>query len=115
MASMDSGALIREKLIEYQMMLAPLERAREDIDLSRRMLRAKTEEEIHQIAPVLGVLAESLHVSTLDMLLAEDRVAFVQRALTASGLTVEEISQRLIEASSTAREDLKLLGFGESL
>jgi hypothetical protein len=112
---MDSGALIREKLNEYQMMLAPLERAQEDISFSRRMLRARTEEEINQIAPVLGVLAESLNVSTLDMLLAEDRVAFVQRALVASGLSVEEISQRLIEASSTAREDLKLLGFGESL
>jgi len=112
---MDSGALIREKLNEYLMMVAPLERAEEDIAFSQRMLRVRTEEEIHQISPVLGALADALHVSTIDMLLAKDRVAFVQEAMERSGLSVEEIGRQLIEASSTAREDLKLLGFGESL
>lgn len=112
---MDSGALVREKLNEYRMMLAPLERAGEEIAYARRMLRARTEEELHAIAPVLGALSDALRVSALDLLLAPDRVAFVQAAVARSGLTVEEISQRLIEASSTAREDLKMLGFGESL
>jgi hypothetical protein len=79
------------------------------------MLRVRTEEEIHQISPVLGALADALHVSTIDMLLAKDRVAFVNEAMERSGLSVEEIGRQLIEASSTAREDLKLLGFGESL
>jgi hypothetical protein len=112
---MDSGALIREKLNEFLMMSAPLDRAEEDIAFSRRMLQARTEEEIHQIAPVLGALSDTLHVSTIDMLLAQDRVAFVRQAISRSGLTVEEVGQRLVEASSTAREDLKLLGFDGSI
>jgi hypothetical protein len=112
---MDTGALINEKLNEYLVMLAPIQRAEEELALARRMLKARTEEEIHRIAPVLGVLADALHVSTLDMLLAQDRVAFVQQAMERSGLTVEEITHRVIGASSTAREDLKLLGLDESL
>lgn len=112
---MDTGALINEKLNEYLVMLAPLERAEQELALARRMLKARAEDDIHRIAPVLGVLADALHVSTLDMLLAPDRIAFVQEAVERSGLTVEEITHRLIEASSTAREDLKLLGLDESL
>jgi hypothetical protein len=112
---MDSGSLLREKLNEYLMMVAPLERAEEDIAFSRRMLRMRTEEEIYQIAPVLGALADALNVSAIEMLLAPDRVGFVKAAMERSGVSVEEISTRLIEASSTAREDLRLLGFGESI
>ncbi|MEP6754190.1 MAG: hypothetical protein ABJA67_01715 [Chthonomonadales bacterium] len=113
--TMDNGSLIREKLNEYLMTIAPLERAEEDIAFSRRILRAKTEDEIHHIAPALAALAEALNVSTIEMLLAPDRVSFVKRALEKSSLSMEEITARLIEASSTANEDLKLLGFGDSL
>ena len=111
----ESGSLIREKLNEYLMTIAPLERAEEDIAFSRRMLRVKTEEEIHQISPTLAALAEALNISTIEMLLSSDRVSFVQRAMERSGLNREEIKARLIEVSSTANEDLKLLGFGDSL
>ena len=113
--AIDNGSLIREKLNEYLMTIAPLERAEEEIAFSRRMLRVKTEEEIHQISPALAALAEALNVSTIEMLLAPDRVSFVKRALEKSSISMEEITDRLIEASSTAKEDLKLFGFGDSL
>jgi hypothetical protein len=112
---MDSGALVREKLNEYLMMLAPLDRAEQDISFARRMLRARTEEELHHIAPALGALSDALRVSTLDLLLAPDRVAFVEEAVARSGLTVDEIRRRLVETGPTAREDLKMLGIGEPL
>jgi len=112
---MDSGALILEKLSEYRMMLAPLERVEQDVDLARKLLRARTEDELNKIAPVLGALADTLHVSTLDLLLASDRPAFLQDAMERSGLTVEEIRLRLIAISATAREDLKLLGIAGPL
>ncbi len=111
----EAGALIREKLIEYQMMLAPLARAEEEIAYARRMLRARIEDELHAIAPALGALAIALHVSAIDLLLAADRVAFVQAALDRSGLTMDEIRRRLIQASSTAQEDLRMLGFIEPI
>ena len=112
---MDSGALIQERLSEYRTLLAPLSRAEDDIAFARTMLHARFEEEICNLAPALGALAEMLRVSALDMLLAEDRVDFVESALARSGLTADEIRLRLVEASSTAREDLKLLGFGERI
>lgn len=112
---MDEGARIQEKLDEYRAMLGPLERAEGELALARRMLRARTEDELHQIAPALAALSDALRVSTLDMLLAEDRMRFLQEAVDRSGLHPDEIRRRVIRASSTAREDLKLLGFGEEL
>lgn len=112
---MDNEALIREKLNEFQVMVAPLDRAAEDLAYARRMLRARIEDEIHELAPALGALSETLHVSSLDLLLAADRVAFVRAAISRSGLTVEEIHRRLTETSSTAHEDLRLLGFGDTM
>jgi hypothetical protein len=101
--------------MEYRALLAPLARAEDEIEYALRMLHARFEDEICNLSPALGALAEMLRVSALDMLLAEDRVSFVESALGRSGLTADEIRLRLVEASSTAREDLKLLGFGERL
>lgn len=112
---MDSGSLIQEKVNEYRVMSAPIERAQEDLALSRRMLHARYEEEIVTLAPALGALAEMLRVSALDMLLAADRVSYLEAAVHRSGLSVDDISRRLIDSSATARDDLRLLGFGESL
>jgi hypothetical protein len=112
---MTEDALIQQKLNEYRAMLAPLESAEKDITLARRMLHARTEEELYQIAPVLGALSDVLNISALDMLLAQDRVAFVREAMASAGIPAEEVRRKLVEASSTAKEDLKLLGFGESL
>ena len=112
---MDERSLIQEKLREYLTMAAPLDRAEAEVALARRMLRARTEEELHHIAPALGVLSESLDVSTLDLLLADDQIGFIHRALERSGMSLHELRTRLIESSSTAREELKLLGFGETL
>ena len=111
----DESELIQEKLREYLTMAAPLDRAEGEISLSRMMLRARTEEELHHIAPALGVLSEVLSISTIDMLLARDRRAFVQEAVERSSLSIEEVRLRLADAHSSAPDDLKLLGFGESL
>jgi hypothetical protein len=111
----DHDARIQEKLNEYLMTLAPLERAKDDIEYARQMLRVRIEEDIHTLAPALGILSETLQISTLDLLLAPDRKAFVQEAVGRSGLSPDEIRLRLTESSATAREELKLLGIGESI
>ncbi len=112
---MDESTLIQEKLREYLTMVAPLERAEGEIDLSRKMLRARTEEELHRIAPALGVLSDVLGIATIDMLLARDRRAFIHDAVQDSGLSIEEVRHRLADMHSSAPHDHKLLGFGESL
>src|SRR5438067_1914891 len=115
MIETDSMAQVREKLNEYLTLLAPLERAENDILLAHRQLKMRTEDEINVLSPALAVLSESLNVSSVDLLLADDSTAFVRDALDSSGMSVEELRGRLIAASSTAREDLKLLGFGETI
>lgn len=110
---MDNSALIREKLNEYLTLLAPLNRVEKDITLSREMLRLRTEEEINTIAPVLAVLGDTLEISTVDLLLAPDRVEFVRDAINRAGLTVIEIRDRLLASGPAARDDLRLLGVGE--
>jgi hypothetical protein len=112
---MDESTLIQEKLREYLTLVGPLDRAGAEIELSRKMIRARTEDELHQIAPALGALSEVLGISSIDLLLARDRRAFVQDAVERSGLSIDEVRLRLSDGQSTARDDLKLLGFGESL
>jgi hypothetical protein len=115
MTDADTMAKVREKIDEYLTLLSPLQRAENDILLAHRMLKVRTEEEINVIAPALGALSDALRVSSVDILLAEDHVAFVEEAIAESGMTAEELRGRIISASSTAREELRLLGFGESI
>ncbi len=112
---MDEGELIQEKLNEYLLLLAPLERAEQDLDIARKMLRAKTEEDIHRIAPSLGLVSETLNISTIDLLLAEDRPKFLNEALARSGLTVEEVRNILVPQIDRAREELKIIGIPDSI
>jgi hypothetical protein len=112
---MDEGELIQEKLNEYLLLLAPLERAEKDLDIARKMLRAKTEEDINRIAPSLGLVSETLNISTIDLLLAEDRPKFLNEALARSGLTVEEVRNILIPQIDRAREELKIIGIPDSI
>src|SRR5437763_13898368 len=88
---MDERSLIQDKLREYLAMAAPLGRAEAEVALARRMLRARTEDELHHIAPALGVLSESLEVSTLDLLLADDHIGFIHGALERSGMSLHEL------------------------
>ena len=104
---------LNDKLNEYLLLLSPLERAENDILMAHRMLKARTEEEINQISPAIGALSDELRISSVDILLAEDPKSFVRDALDASGMTEEELRGRLISSSSTAPEELRLLGFGE--
>jgi hypothetical protein len=117
MTNADAMTTVHEKLNvklnEYLTLLSPLERAENDILMAHRMLKARTEEEINHISPALGALSEELRVSSVDILLADDPRVFVREALEESGLTEEELRVRLISASSTAPEELRLLGFGE--
>ena len=78
---MDESTLIQEKLREYLTLIGPLDRAGDEIELSRKMIRARTEDELHQIAPALGALSEVLGISSIDLLLAKDRRAFMQAAV----------------------------------
>jgi hypothetical protein len=116
---MDSEAMatvhekLNEKLNEYLTLLSPLERAENDILMAHKMLKARTEEEINHISPAIGALSDELRISSVDILLAEDPKRFVQSAIDASGLSEDELRMRLIAASSTAPEELRLLGFGE--
>jgi hypothetical protein len=112
---MDESTLIQEKLREYLTLIGPLDRAGDEIELSRKMIRARTEDELHQIAPALGALSDVLGISSIDLLLAKDRRAFMQEAVERSGLSIEEVRLRLTDEQSSARDDLRLLGFGESL
>lgn len=112
---MNESILIQEKLREYLTLLGPLDRAGQELELSRKMIRARTEDELHQIAPALGLLSEVLGISSIDLLLAGDRRAYVQDAVERSGLTIDEVRLRLTDGHTSAPDDLKLLGFGESL
>src|SRR3954466_3156173 len=109
----ESMAQVQAKLNEYLTLLAPLERAENDILLAHRMLKARTEDEINEIAPVLATISDALRVSTVDILLAADCARYVREAIAANGMTEEEFRGRLIDSSSTAREELRLLGFDE--
>jgi hypothetical protein len=115
MAYEDTREKLQEKLNEYLTLLSPLERAENDILLAHRMLKARTEEDLNHISPGLGALSDELRISSVDILLADDPTEFVRDAIAASGMTDDELWRRLVAISSTAKEDLKLLGFGEPI
>jgi hypothetical protein len=115
MTDEDTREKLQEKLNEYLTLLRPLERAENDILLAHRMLKARTEDDLNQILPALGALSEVLRLSSVDILLADDSKAFVREAVEASGMTTDEVRHRLAAITSTAKEDLRLLGLGETI
>lgn len=109
------GATIQEKVNEYTLLVAPVEQAIRDMQLTRGMLRARAEEEINSLSPPLAALTEALDISTLDLLMAEDRAAFLRGAVARAGLPVEEV-QRLLNVSAAgemAQEELRALNLPE--
>ena len=92
------GAVL-EKLNEYRVLVAPVERAIRELHLARGMLRARAEDEINALSPALGALAEALGISTLDLLTSSDRSRFLHEAVLRSELPVDEIRRRIASAA----------------
>ncbi|HEX5324389.1 MAG TPA: hypothetical protein VFW40_11425 [Capsulimonadaceae bacterium] len=100
-----------EKVAEYRILAAPLERAAQEMEYARQLLRARTESEIAEDVPALGALSEILDISLLDLLMAPDRYGYVQRAMAHAGLTSEDVLQQLRALGPPpAREELDALG-----
>lgn len=110
----DASGAVQEKVNEYSVLVAPVEQAIRELQLARGMLRARAEDEIHALSPALAALAEVLEISTLDLLTAADRGAFLQAAVERSALPIEEIRNRILSAGVGAGEQLKALGLPEA-
>jgi hypothetical protein len=105
------STFLADKLDEYQVLVAPLERAHREIDLSHQLLRARLESEISERVPALGLLAQILDFSIINLLVAQDRAQFVNQAIMESGLTSEEVLRELKSLGPPPpHEDLALLG-----
>src|SRR5579875_983997 len=116
MAGNELSAGLVEKVNEYRVMSAPLEQAMRELEYAQTLLKARAENDIAQTVPALGALAEILNISTLDLLMAPDRLAFVHEAMARQGLTAAELTQQMHAlASPQSRDDLKALGFGEQI
>jgi len=101
---------LSEKLGEYRVMSAPLERASRELDYANQLLRARIESEIAEQVPVLGAVADILDLSILELLLAPDRNTFLRNALVSSGMTSEELVQQLRALGPPAGEELNAIG-----
>jgi hypothetical protein len=108
------GDAVQEKVNEYRVLVAPMENAVRELQLARGMLRARAEDEIHQLSPALAALSEALGISTLDLLTARDRAAFLENAVARCPLTVDEIQKRILAAGEGADDELKALGLPET-
>jgi hypothetical protein len=117
MAADELSAGLAEKVNEYQVMAAPLEQAMRELEYAQTLLKARAESDIALTVPALGALADLLDISTLDLLMAPDRLAFVHAAMERQGLTADEVAQqmRALVASPQSRDDLKALGIGEQI
>ena len=111
------SAGLAEKVNEYRVMAAPLEQAMRELEYAQTLLKARAESDIAQTVPALGALADILDISTLDLLMAPDRLAFVHQAMDRQGLTADEVAQqmRALVSSPQSRDDLKALGIGEQI
>ena len=100
---------VQDKMSEYRVLVAPVEQAIKELHHARGMLRARAESEIHLIAPALAALSEALNISTLDLLLASDRQAFLRDAFALSDVSPEAVREKVLAASSGSAETLGLL------
>jgi len=105
---------VQEKLNEFQALVAPVERAIKELQFSQGLMRARVEEEINTLSPALSALSEALDISTLDLLTASDRSAFLREAVERVGLPIEEVRRRILEAGAGAQEQLLALGVPET-
>ena len=107
------SAYLDEKVGEYRIMAAPLERAAQEMEYAHQLLRARMESEIAEEVPALGALSEILDISLLDLLMAPDRYGFVRNAMSEASLSSEDVLQRLRALGPPpAGEELDVLGLG---
>lgn len=104
---------LSEKMAEYRFMAAPLQRAAQEMDYAHSLLRARLESEIAENVPLIGNLAEILDISILDLLFAPDRQAFIQKAMTDSGLTREDVWTQLHALGAPGTDELQALGMAD--
>jgi hypothetical protein len=118
MASTDLSAGLAEKVNEYRVMSAPLDQAIRELEYAQTLLKARAESDIAQTVPALGALADILDISSLDLLMAHDRLAFVHDAMQRQGMTEGEVAQQmraLVSSDDQSRNDLKALGISEEI
>ena len=118
MAPTDLSAGLAEKVNEYRVMSAPLDQAIRELEYAQTLLKARAESDIAQTVPALGALADILEISSLDLLMAHDRLAFVHDAMQRQGLTEQDVAQQmraLVSSDDQSRNDLKALGIGEEI
>lgn len=118
MTGNDLSAGLAEKVNEYQMLRAPLTQAIRELEYAQTLLKARAESDIAQTVPALGALAEILDISSLDLLMAGDRLALVHEAMRRQGLTEADVAQQmhaLVAPDDQSRRDLKALGIGEEI
>lgn len=111
------SANLSEKVNEFQLMSAPLAQAIKELEFAQTLLRARCESDIAATVPALGALSEILDISSLDLLMAQDRREFLTDAIIRRGLTPEDVGlqMRSLIASPESREELKALGIGEQI
>ena len=118
MAANELSGDLAEKVNEFRVMSAPLDQAMRELEYAQTLLRARAESDIAQTVPALGALADILDISSLDLLMAHDRVSFVRDAMTRLGLTESEVAAQmraLVSTDDRSRSDLKALGIGEEI
>lgn len=118
MAPTDLSAGLAEKVNEFRVMSAPLDQAIRELEYAQTLLKARAESDIAQTVPALGALADILDISSLDLLMAHDRLAFVHEAMQRQGLTEQDVAQQmraLVSSDDQSRNDLKALGIGEEI
>lgn len=104
---------LSEKIGEYRILASPLERAASEMEYARQLLKARVESEIADHVPALGALAELLDISILDLLMAQDRRAFIENAMTEAGLSTQDVIQHLRALAPPSGEDWTALGLEE--
>ena len=118
MATNELSGDLAEKVNEFRVMVAPLDQAMRELEYAQTLLRARAESDIAQTVPALGALAEILDISSLDLLMAHDRVSFVRDAMVRQSLTESEVAAQmraLVASDDRSRSDLKALGIGEEI
>jgi len=117
MAGTELSAGLTEKVNEFRVMSAPLEQAMRELEYAQTLLKARAESDIAQTVPALGALADILDISSLDLLMAHNRLAFVHEAMQRQGLTEDEVAHQMrsLVSSDQSRADLKALGIGEQI
>ena len=111
------SAGLAEKVSEFQVMSAPLGQAIQELEYAQSLLRARCEHDIAQTVPALGALAEILEISSLDLLMSNNRLKFLEDAMGKRGLSAEEVGTQMksLIDSPESREELKALGLGEQI